>query len=220
MIETGRTMSLVVDSHTMVKLENLNVSGTAQEITGAITNESVGLFPESAVTGLGITISGNGVLSASATDTLWQKFLTGAEVAYVYKRKTGAGLTQWTGNCVITSMSETPNAASESKYSFTLKLSGAPTPTPFIVMTPAAGALSAQVGVSATVATFAATGGNDPYAYTAVGVPPGLTLNSGTGVLNGTPVADSQGTYVMEVTATDDDGVAKMQRYTVVVAAA
>ncbi|TDX01980.1 MBG domain-containing protein [Dinghuibacter silviterrae] len=50
--------------------------------------------------------------------------------------------------------------------------------------------------------TFSASGGTAPYTYTAVGLPPGMTINASSGVLSGTPTA--AGTYAISVTATDN----------------
>src|SRR5262245_40700826 len=56
--------------------------------------------------------------------------------------------------------------------------------------------------------TISATGGLPPYTYavTAGGLPPGLSLASGTGVLSGSPAAI--GNYSFTVTATDSSGAA------------
>ena len=45
---------------------------------------------------------------------------------------------------------------------------------------------------------------NDNLSYGATGLPAGLTINSATGVINGTPTFDAAGTYNVTVTATDD----------------
>jgi hypothetical protein len=51
---------------------------------------------------------------------------------------------------------------------------------------------------------FSASGGNVPYSYSATGVPPGLTFNTGSRKLTGTPTAP--GTYAIVVTAVDSVG--------------
>ena len=96
--------------------------------------------------------------------------------------------------------------------------------TPALVLTPVAGtALAAQVGVSATVATFAATGGTGTMAYTCTGLgASALVLGSANGVLNGTPAAGMQGVYNVTVTATDAGGTEKTitRTYVLTIAAA
>ena len=50
-------------------------------------------------------------------------------------------------------------------------------------------------------ATVAATGGTQPFSWSATGLPAGLTIDSGTGVISGTPTA--AGTSTVTVTVTD-----------------
>ncbi len=53
--------------------------------------------------------------------------------------------------------------------------------------------------------TLTASGGLPPYSWTIISgsLPPGLSLNSGTGVISGTPGPNTQGTYMVTVQATD-----------------
>jgi uncharacterized protein (TIGR03437 family) len=53
--------------------------------------------------------------------------------------------------------------------------------------------------------TFTATGGSGTYAWTATGLPSGLTL-SASGVLSGTPWPTTAGSYTVKVTVTDSNG--------------
>jgi predicted extracellular nuclease len=66
------------------------------------------------------------------------------------------------------------------------------------------GTQSFTVGTAISPVTLAASGGSPPYAWSAAGLPAGLTVSSG-GVLSGTPSA--AGTASVTVTATDADGV-------------
>ncbi|ACS99660.1 choice-of-anchor I family protein [Paenibacillus sp. JDR-2] len=59
----------------------------------------------------------------------------------------------------------------------------------------------ATIGTAYT-ATVAAAGGTAPFTYSATNLPTGLTLNSATGVITGTPTADAKSSLVT-VTATD-----------------
>jgi prepilin-type N-terminal cleavage/methylation domain-containing protein len=68
--------------------------------------------------------------------------------------------------------------------------------------TPAAQTGDVTVAVSAVTATV--TGGATPYAWTASGLPAGLSINAGTGAITGTPTA--AGTSTVTVTATDATG--------------
>ena len=62
------------------------------------------------------------------------------------------------------------------------------------------------VGTALTV-TNSASGGTSPYTWSATGLPAGLSINSGTGTISGTPSA--AGTSNVTVTATDSSSPAK-----------
>lgn len=77
---------------------------------------------------------------------------------------------------------------------------------------------AANLGVAYS-ATLAATGGQSPYTFavTTGSLPTGLTLNSTTGVISGTPSA--AGTFNFTVTVTDSaTGVAQIRVHSVIVA--
>jgi hypothetical protein len=82
-----------------------------------------------------------------------------------------------------------------------------------------AGVPNTAVGSSYT-ATFTAAGGTGAVTFTASEgtVPPGLSLNAGTGVLSGTP--NTAGTFVFVIKATDTRGCSGEREYTIVVALA
>ncbi|MDP9332286.1 MAG: putative Ig domain-containing protein, partial [Actinomycetota bacterium] len=63
-----------------------------------------------------------------------------------------------------------------------------------------------------------ATGGTTPYAWSATGLPAGLTINGGTGVISGTPSAT--GTSSVTVTLTDAAGATATRVYSVTINAA
>jgi hypothetical protein len=52
-----------------------------------------------------------------------------------------------------------------------------------------------------TTTTVTAVGGQTPYTWSATGLPPGVTINSGTGAISGTP--SNSGTFTVVVTVTD-----------------
>jgi prepilin-type N-terminal cleavage/methylation domain-containing protein len=68
-----------------------------------------------------------------------------------------------------------------------------------LTTTPAAQAHDRTVAITAL--SFAASGGKTPYVWSATSLPPGLTINAGTGVINGTPT--TAGTYAAVVVVTD-----------------
>ena len=100
--------------------------------------------------------------------------------------------------------------------SFTLVVSG-----PVLTLSPAAGALPPSTAGVPWQQTFTAGAGIAPYSYSATGaLPPGLTLDAGSGQLAGTPSAG--GSYTFTVTATDSTGgtpASISQTYTVQIAA-
>ena len=59
------------------------------------------------------------------------------------------------------------------------------------------------------------TGGSTPYIYTAANVPAGLSVNSSTGTINGTPT--TSGTFTFPITVTDADGNTAMTNFTVII---
>jgi hypothetical protein len=92
------------------------------------------------------------------------------------------------------------NAYGVGTSSITITVS-APTVAPVIISAPAA---AATVGVPFATYVIAASG--SPNSFTATGLPPGLTLNTLTGAINGTPTG--AGTYLATITAGNSAGTA------------
>ncbi|MFA7345812.1 MAG: Ig domain-containing protein [Terrimicrobiaceae bacterium] len=63
--------------------------------------------------------------------------------------------------------------------------------------------------------TFKATGGVLPYTWSIEAEPPGLDIDTRTGVLSGTPT--TKGTFTFQVSVTDNAGFTKTRRYTLIV---
>ena len=89
-------------------------------------------------------------------------------------------------------------------YALTIDASGCPT----ITLTP--GTLPDGTEGIAYSVTFTASGGTAPYTFSATTLPAGLTLDSATGVLSGTPT--TAGAYAFDVTATDLNGCQGLRR--------
>lgn len=145
---------------------------------------------------------GQNILRAAADD--WNKYPikvelndkptpTGENTVYYFRVIVGSARSNYGGADDIT------------KTTFNLAIDGAileiPA-APVIVFTPAAGALpGAEEGVAYSQ-VIAATGGDGvvSYAVTAGALPDGLTLNTATGIISGTPTED--GTFNFTITAT------------------
>ncbi|MEU8662571.1 Ig domain-containing protein, partial [Actinoplanes philippinensis] len=97
---------------------------------------------------------------------------------------TPAGVGSWSSTITVTDGHQQTNAKTFTFTAATLSLSVA--------------AQSLTLGTAASV-TIAAAGGIQPYAYTATGLPPGLTMNGTTGVVSGTPAQAGSWTVVIKV---------------------
>ena len=89
-----------------------------------------------------------------------------------------------------------------------------------ITLSPAAGALTAGTYGVAYSQQFTANNGATPYTYSASGLPPGLSINSSTGALTGTPTSIVGSPYNVVVTVTDSASNTIHQSYTLAVAPA
>ena len=116
-----------------------------------------------------------------------------------------------TGNVTLTDNSLNATAATQQ-----IPLSGTAVD---ITMTPAADTAlpSGSVGTAYSGTTFAASGGSGSYTYSATGLPAGLTLDSSSGALSGTPTAVANSASVT-VTVTDaSSSVQISQNYTITI---
>lgn len=73
-----------------------------------------------------------------------------------------------------------------------------------IQVTPVISSAGTASGVTGTAFTYAITASNSPTSFSATGLPPGLTLNTATGVISGTPT--SPGTFNATITASNSAG--------------
>jgi hypothetical protein len=77
------------------------------------------------------------------------------------------------------------------------------------------------VNVAYTATTISASGGTQPYVWSATGLPAGLSIGSASGVISGTPTADSGSPYSVTVKVTDsaNPGNTATMAYTIAVEA-
>ncbi|MES2033063.1 MAG: putative Ig domain-containing protein, partial [Pseudomonadota bacterium] len=175
-----------------------------------------------------VTAPAAGALPAALGGTAYSQAFTatGGQGAHTFALASGtlpAGLTLSTAGV----LSGTPSAAGAFSFSI-LATDASPAPGPFAsvavtytlevaaptqTMTPAAGALPDGLITAPYSQAFSASGGAAPYTFavSAGALPDGLIL-SGAGVLAGTPAV--AGSYGVSVTATDANGFALTQAYT------
>ncbi|ALB57031.1 autotransporter domain-containing protein (plasmid) [Cronobacter universalis] len=84
-----------------------------------------------------------------------------------------------------------------------------------VTISPASGALAPATVGSAWSQNVSVAGGTAPYTWTAHGLPAGITHNSATGALSGTPT--TSGSFSISLTAQDAAGVSSTVTYTLVV---
>ncbi|WP_433793802.1 putative Ig domain-containing protein [Actinoplanes sp. CA-252034] len=204
---TGLPTGLSIDANTGTVSGTPTVDGTTTVMATAIdTAGKSGATSFPWTVGPGATVTDPGTLHATTGVGLSKQLTaTGGTTAYSWTA-TGlpAGLTIKSNTGVI---SGTPTTAGTSSAQVTVT-DAAKIPTtitvtvvvtaPIAVTTPAT---RTDVTGTATSLSLAATGGVAPYTWAAIGLPAGMTLNSATGVISGTPT--SAATLTVNVTATD-----------------
>jgi len=206
-------------------LSGTPTAGGTFNFTVTATDSSTGTGPFTATSGTltltvaapTITLSPSALTNATVA-TAYSQTITasGGTAAYTYAVTSGAlpaGLTLSSGGA----LSGTPTAGGT--FNFTVTATDSSTGSgpytgsraytlvvnaPTLAITPASGSLSASAGVAYSQ-TFTVSGGLAPYTYSlAVNsgtMPTGLSFNTGTGVLSGTPT--TTGVVNFTVTATD-----------------
>ncbi|WP_455296992.1 autotransporter domain-containing protein [Brucella pituitosa] len=127
---------------------------------------------------------------------------------------TGSPTTDGTFTIKLTATAATSGVAT-ANYEIVI----APAPLP-VTLTPGDGSsLSvAVVGIAYSDSSISATGGVGTITFSATGLPAGLVINSASGAITGTPVAD--GAFKVKVTATAVTSGSASARYTIVAAPA
>jgi hypothetical protein len=215
----------------------LSISSTTGLISGTPTSPGVTLVPVTVANGVGTSTSIL-TISIGAVGTPVPQYLPAPEItgattataragtAFTYQvaatnspttyTATGlpAGLSLNTSTGAITGAPTTAgaypvvltasNATGTGASTLTITVAPAPIVPPAITGPSSA---AATVGTTFPALQIAATG--LPTVYTATGLPPGLTLNSSTGVITGTPT--TAGTYLATVTAANSAGSSTAQ---------
>jgi hypothetical protein len=115
-------------------------------------------------------------------------------------------------------ISGTPAGSAAGAASVVVTVTDATQPTPetatATLMLPVNAAISSTLAITTTAlpggtvgsaysGSIAATGGNPPYAFSATGLPSGLTVSASTGTITGTPASTAAGTASVSLTVTD-----------------
>ena len=179
--EPAGTLELTLDAIAGDGVVNIAEKAQGFAITGDVGTES----------GVSVTVTvGTETLSAtSETDGSWSvtveaaaSYLTGSSVAVTV----AASKTGYTAAAAVTRTLMLDLVAPSSR---TYTVPG-----------------SLQVGVPVTAMTPSTTGDTDIASWSAMGLPAGLDIASGTGVIGGTPTTANAGTAAVTVTITDDAG--------------
>jgi uncharacterized protein (TIGR03437 family) len=77
-----------------------------------------------------------------------------------------------------------------------------------------------QVGAAYAATAVTAIGGSGSYTWSATGLPAGLGIGAATGIISGTPTANSGSPYAVQVTATDSNSAKATRAYSLTINAA
>ena len=222
-LPTGLTLNATtgVISGTPTTAGNYSFTMTATDANGFAGSQSYAVTVAAPIT---ITPA---TLPAGTVGTTYSQTITanGGIAPFTYTVSTGtlpSGLTLNSTTGVITG---TPTTAGNYNFTVTATGSGGATGSQSYAVTVAApititpATLPAGTVGTAYIQTITANGGIAPFTYTvSIGtLPSGLTLNSTTGMISGTPT--TAGNYNFTVTATGSGGATGSQNYTVTVAA-
>ncbi len=154
---------------------------------------------------------------------------TGGVTPYTWSVTTGALPAGLSLNAATGEISGTPTAAGTSTLTVQVSDSQSTPATatksltitvnPFTALAITTASLPDATVGTAYSKTLQATGGITPYSWSVIagGLPAGLSLNAGTGVISGTPTAAGASTFTIQVTDSESPAVSTSKSYTLTV---
>ena len=195
----------------------VNVVVTTPSGTATLTNGYTYTVPAPTVGPVSATVAAN-----SSANPITLNITGGAASSVAVATAASHGTATASGTSIT--YTPTPGYSGSDSFTYTANnASGTSSPAtvtitvsaPSIVVSP--GALSNGSVGTAYSQTITATGGSAPYTYaiTAGSLPAGLSLNTSSGMISGTPSAS--GTFNLTVTATDANSASGFQAYSLVI---
>jgi hypothetical protein len=172
---------------------NTPVTGTAQTATSLRTSPNPSSF------GQPVTLTANVVMGASPSGTV--TFRDGSSDLGTVALSAASTATLSTSALAAGTRSLTAFYNGTATFAFSRSFIVLQVVTPAIIDVTNTILPGATVGSSYSAVTLTASGGASPYVFSATGLPTGLTLNSSTGVISGSPT--QSGNFTVNITATD-----------------
>lgn len=183
---------------------------TPVAIGGALANTSI-IYAKNVG---GVTLPSSGNLSASGGNApltiMWERVSGSPKVSALAPGSLGTGFSiSAEGGEVVSATFRLTATDGSTSATYTVTITGENTYLPLRLLGDIPG--SAVRGVPYN-GQYTVNGGAAPFAWTAFGLIPGLTLNPGTGVISGIPTASGASEYTMVITVTDSEGVLVSRR--------
>jgi hypothetical protein len=211
---------LTVSPSTGVISGSPSVTGTTNVVIGATNSAGTGIATLTITVGPGADIpvitndplfaagtantSFNYVLTSSAADATFSSGPLPAGLSLSASNGAIRGTPTNTGTTLVPVTVTNPNGSSTVILTFVIGAAGAPLPE--YVPAPLITSATTAAARAGTGFTYLIVATNSPSSYSATNLPPGLTLNTATGAITGTPT--TSGTFPVVLTATNVTGTA------------